>query len=166
MALTYEPIATTTLGSATTTVTFSSIPSTYTDIRLVCVVTITSLTTDARIRFNNDSGTNYFFNAMAGDGPNGAYASSDVTQTGFYLNKNTINQVPHFYTCDIFSYAGSTFKTTLQTMSENDGASGPTAQQAGVWKSTAAINRVDVVSTTARTFAVGSTFTLYGIKAA
>lgn len=165
MALTYEPIATTTLGTATTTVTFSSIPSTYTDIRLVCVATITSLTTDARIRFNNDSGTNYYFNSMAGDGST-AYAGSDVTQTGMYLNKNTINQVPHFYTCDIFSYSGSTYKTTLQTMSENDGATGPTGLQSGVWKSTAAINRVDVVTTTARTFAVGSTFTLYGIKAA
>ena len=35
MATTYEPIATTTLGSAAASITFSSIAGTYTDLRLV-----------------------------------------------------------------------------------------------------------------------------------
>jgi hypothetical protein len=42
MAITYEPIATTTLGSATSTVTFSSISGSYTDLVAVFEVTLTS----------------------------------------------------------------------------------------------------------------------------
>ena len=59
MAITYEPIATTTLGSATASVTFSSLGS-YTDIVLVCSVQSAS-SGDARIniRFNGDTASNY-----------------------------------------------------------------------------------------------------------
>jgi hypothetical protein len=67
MAPTYEPIATTTLGTAAASITFSSIPATYTDLRLVVVAKAVSAST-LDVRFNNDSGTNYSKTEISGDG--------------------------------------------------------------------------------------------------
>ena len=58
MPKTYEPIATQTLASATNLVTFSSIPSTYTDLIFVCVPGTVTLQ-DMYFRVNGDSGLNY-----------------------------------------------------------------------------------------------------------
>ena len=61
MASTYEPIATTTLGSAASSITFSSIPATYTDLRLVLVHTPSASTGNAQMQFNSDTATNYSY---------------------------------------------------------------------------------------------------------
>jgi len=58
MPATYEPIATTTLGSAAATITFSSIPATYTDLVIVFAGTATA-NLNPLMSFNSDSGTNY-----------------------------------------------------------------------------------------------------------
>ena len=58
MAATYEPIATTTLGSAASSITFNSIPATYTDLRVVLVGTTTA-TANCWLTFNSDGATNY-----------------------------------------------------------------------------------------------------------
>jgi len=80
MAITYEPIATTTLGSATASVTFSSLGS-YTDIVLVCSVQSAS-SGDARIniRFNGDTASNYSGTFMYGDG-SAAGSGRDTSRT-------------------------------------------------------------------------------------
>ena len=64
---TYTPIATTTLGSATGAVTFSSIPSIYTDIVLVCNDIRNGAAVTA-IQLNGDTGTNYSQTLVAGNG--------------------------------------------------------------------------------------------------
>ena len=64
---TYVAIATNTLGSAAASVTFSSIPGTYTD--LVIVTQAISATADnVGIRFNSDSGSNYSQTWLSGNG--------------------------------------------------------------------------------------------------
>ena len=69
MTATYDPIATTTLGSAASTITFSSIPNTFTDLRLVLFgVTLNATGTYNQIRFNNDTGTNYSWTQLLGNG--------------------------------------------------------------------------------------------------
>jgi len=74
---TYEPIATTTLGTAQPTVTFSSIASTYTDLVIVAQLT-TAAPTNMRIRFNGDTTANYSNTTVTG---NGSTATS-VRETG------------------------------------------------------------------------------------
>jgi len=54
---TYTPIATQTLSSAVTSVTFSSIPQTYTDLILVMNVTNSSATVYKALQFNTDTST-------------------------------------------------------------------------------------------------------------
>lgn len=165
MALTYEPIATTTLSSAQTTVTFSSISSAYTDLRITVVSTAAS-SGNFGFRFNNDTGTNYSRTMLRG---NGTAASSGYSTDIDYLqltNGSTIGTTPSFNTIDIFSYAGSTNKTLLYTQSADYNGSGNVTAQVGLWRSTSAINRIDFFAQSGVDFAAGSRFTLYGIKAA
>ena len=57
---TYTPIATTTGTGSSGTITFTSIPSTYTDLRIILNGTETNATLyEFDMRYNNDSGNNY-----------------------------------------------------------------------------------------------------------
>jgi hypothetical protein len=163
MPTTYEPIATTTLGSANATITFSSIAATYTDLRVVLVCT-TSGATNIRLRFNNDSSTLYSITTLYADG---STAASDTRGTldalSWTVGGGSSTTIPHLYTADIFSYAGSTNKTSLLERSEDKNGSGSVARIVGLYRSTSAINRLDLLAI-GQTFSIGTTATLYGIK--
>jgi hypothetical protein len=166
MAATYTPIASITLGANATTVTFTSIPSTYTD--LVFVINAKNdTTTNSEIRFNSDSGSNYSATALYGNGSSAASTRETSTAqasidwnayitTGDFAYSNVIN---------IMNYSNTTtYKTFLARA--NSAANGVDLI-AGLWRSTAAINSLTILTTTGtRNFASGSTFNLYGILGA
>ena len=163
---TYEPIATTTLGSASATITFSSIPATYTDLRLVIIPLANSSPDDFYLRFNSDSATNYSITTLYGSGS--AAASNRATNaTGILMTRGTQTQLstPTLRTADIFSYAGSTYKTVLTTESSDLNGSGTTVVNVGLWRSTSAITTI-TLNRVGDSFAAGTTATIYGIKAA
>jgi len=160
MPATYEPIATTTLSSAATTITFSSIASSWTDLRLVFAGFNGS---DLKIQFNSDTGANYSQTVLAGSGSSASsYANSSI-----FLNASgttgTSSQ-PVLYSADVFSYAGSTFKTVLTQESFDKNGSGYVSRAVGLWRSTSAITTVTITASTASTIYAGTTATLYGIK--
>jgi hypothetical protein len=161
MPRTYEPIASQTLGSATASVTFSSIPSTYTDLILVSSFSETAVYGDSAIRFNSDSATNYSTTILYGTGAAaGSFRWSNIS--GCRLQNLPTNGAA---TVEILNYANtSTHKTALH---RGFGGGGSFEPQRGVslWRSTAAISSVTHVSL-GTTFKAGSTFSLYGIKAA
>jgi len=159
MPATYEPIATTTLSSTQTTVTFSSISSAYTDLRVVCVAKDTAGGT-AQIRFNNDTGANYSYTFIYGTGSSAT--SALATGTTFIAVSQANATELCMWAVDIFSYAGSTRKTCLSFSASDQNGSGRTSQYVGLWRSTSAINRIDII-TNGSGFASGGTFTLYGI---
>lgn len=162
MPATYEAISTTTLGSAASSITFSSIPGTYTDLRLVFNGIYTSSGGNSRIQFNSDTATNYSNTRLSGDGTS---ASSNRSTSQTFLRINWDGQsstVPDFSTIDIFSYAGSTNKTSLITTSEDKNGSGSVYRLVGLWQSTSAITSINI-SISSSTFAAGTTATLYGI---
>ena len=160
---TYEPIATTTLGSAASSITFSSIPATYTDLRLVFMVNTTTNSRTSYVRFNSDSGSNYSGTFLEG---NGTAASSYGSGSGTsiqLLNGAASTTQPTFATMDIFSYAGSTFKTSLNTVSGDLNGSGYIFREVYLYRSTTAISTLLITTLNADTFGVGTTATLYGI---
>lgn len=164
MAATYEPIATTTLGSAASSITFSSIPGTYTDLRLSLSLKSTSATSFFGFRFNGDTGTNYSCTYMYG---NGSTAGSSRSTSVDIIYGNTIyNTNFTFVGLDVFSYAGSTYKTCLYSMANDQNGSGVALNEVGLWRSTSAINSLSIVDYQGKVFEVGTTATLYGIKAA
>jgi hypothetical protein len=65
-------------------------------------------------------------------------------------------------TADLFSYAGSTFKTVLATNSQDYNGSGNVGRTVALWRSTSAISTI-LLYTNAGNFNAGTTATLYGI---
>jgi hypothetical protein len=165
MPKTYEPIATTTVSGSTASVTFSSIPATYTD--LVVVIdgegTSPSASQDVTFRFNGETAaTNYSETYLRGTGSaaqSGRYSESYLPSAGAWLSGRRYNHI-----INIQNYSNTTtFKTSLV---RTNWAGGDVATIVILWRATpAAINQM-VININNGNFASGSTFTLYGIKAA
>jgi hypothetical protein len=170
MPSTYEPIATTTLGSAAASITFSSIPSTYTDLRLVltgkCIHTSPAQGTIIAT-FNADTGSNYSYTWLRGNGSAASSAlASNLTGQRLWFGADTaISNFASLATLDIFSYAGSTFKTMLHEHSNDDTTAAFTVgRRVLLWRSTSAITSIELSNLSFTDFAAGTTATLYGIK--
>ena len=164
---TYEPIASTTLGSTSTSITFSSIPATYTDLKIILVGIYTDAGEQLSMQFNGITTTTYSRTYLSGNGTTATSGSNNFANY-FYLHPGAGIQVANgrsFTDINIFSYAGSTNKTCLISDSQdNNDGSGWKASIVGLWRSTAAITSVKLYP--ANTFAIGTTATLYGIKSA
>jgi hypothetical protein len=166
---TYEAIATQTLGSAAASVTFSSIPGTYTDLVLICQPASTTSSDNVGLRFNGDTGNNYSSTCLSGDGSS---ASSSRTTNFSYINVANIigttgtlggmTTISH-----IMNYSNSTTnKTVINRTSQNGATFNGVEAIVGLWRNTAAITSIVVRQTGSPNFITGSTFTLYGITAA
>lgn len=161
---TMTPIATNTLTSNTTNIIFNNIPQTYTDLLLVCSFKNTG-SVDMLLRFNSNSTNNYSYTSLYGTGSSaGSMRGSNTTVIvadpgalgfGTEWSNGVIN---------IMNYASSSvFKTALCRF---NGPTVVTGENVGVWRNTNAITYIDFFSSSANSIATGSTFTLYGIKAA
>lgn len=167
MPVTYKAIATTTLGSATATVTFSSIPQTYTDLILVTNIQATTGSIFPYITFNSDTGANYSYTWISGRSTDAAVVGRNTNLNFIYLpayagadtaNLN-FNSITH-----IQSYSNSTtYKTAISRC--NNASTSNVDASVGLWRNTSAITTL-VVGADTSTFASGSTFTIYGIKGA
>ena len=166
MASTYTPIATTTLGSAAATVTFSSISQTYTDLELVANFdgSVSSYTT---LTFNGVTGTSYSRTRLIGSG---SAASSDRTANTAGVINLTYNTAgtPVTGIYKIFNYANTnTYKTAIvKDAAQPDNV----AVTVGLFRgstgsATDAITSITLTKASGN-YTVGSTFTLYGIASA
>lgn len=166
MPATYEPIATTTTTGVVSNISFTGIPATYTHLRTIVYAKANS-SAGTGFRFNNDSGSNYSYcvlyvsgTTVGGDaGTSGADATAPVTANLDSTPWQTI-------ICDVFNYSGSTFKPVLITTAGSNLGTGYAERISNLYRSTTAINRLDFFFTGAQNFTIGTTITLYGIKAA
>jgi hypothetical protein len=161
MPKTYNPIARTKLTSASATITFSGIPSSYTDLVLICNTTITTGNNNIHLEFNTDTGNNYSVVGMWGNGSgiqHYNYAPTPYTYAALAIYNSTSE--PMNSITNIMNYSNTTTYKTL--ISRASRISLGTETLTSTWRSTAAINRIDVKPSDS-TFAAGSTFTLYGI---
>ena len=164
MASTYTPIATQTLGSSAATVTFSSIAGTYTDLILVSLFKNTGGAGNLKIQFNGDTATNYSWTNLYGNGTS-ASSGRNSSQTSLIFGQADSTQLL-FNTLQIMNYANTTtYKTTLSRSNDNGNTYSSTGAIVGLWRKTPeAITSLSIFSDS--NIAAGSTFTLYGIKAA
>jgi hypothetical protein len=162
---TFEAIATQTLGTAAATVTFSSIPSTYTDLVLISSPQ-NNASESLYFKINGDTGSSYSTTVLTGNGTTATSARQASNTTGILAGAPAIGLSSTVYGTSIvhiMNYANTTtFKTALSRWAL---ASAETNATVGLWRSTAAINSITFL-VIAGTFSVGSTFSLYGIKAA
>lgn len=167
---TYTLISSNTLGSDTATVTFSSIPQTYTDLHLVvssrCTGGNNSPGIDTLAYYNSDQGTNYSYTQMYANGSSsGSNRSTNSTYSyvGVTSNVSAATDWPTF-TVDIMDYANTT--TNKATLARLSSPLGNIFSRAIAWRSTAAITSITLYNELSLSFKSGSTFTLYGITAA
>ncbi len=156
---TYTPIASQTLSSAASSVTFSNIPQTYTD--LVLVINGTSNQDDTvGLQFNSDTGTNYSATRLSGNGTtasSGRWSSISQSYYGVFYTTTT-NAI-----IDFQNYSNATTYKTFIARSNN--ASNDVRTTVGLWRNTAAITSIKLTFFGASTYSSGSTFNLYGIDA-
>jgi hypothetical protein len=166
----FESIATAT-GSGQTTLTFSSIPSTYTALQIRYAIKPTTGTGEAlRLQVNGDTGSNYSRHALAGNGST-ANASGSASGTFTWAGDNAAGTqtsgYPYVGLIDIHDYASTTKNKTVRTFVGTDSNSaGGVSLTSGVWLNTAAITSVTLFFPSGDSLATGSLVSLYGIKGA
>lgn len=168
MASTYTPIATTTLGSDAASYTFSSIPSTYTDVILIGSLGSTNTSQTLAFRVNGDTASNYSSTNIIGNGSTAFshYATNQTWGTLTYDIGVTGTVGGCLVIASFQNYANTTtYKTTLARANQTDATYNGAEASVSLWRSTAAINSITAIMQGGNIKA-GSTFTLYGIKAA
>lgn len=164
----YESIATTTVGAGgSATVTFSSIPSTYSHLQIRVMSVTSASAPNATMRCNSDTGSNYTGHQLYGSG---AVAGSNIPGSG----SNPQTSIPALQlgtstqagvgVIDILDYANTNKYKTMRSLSGYDAnGSGYIILRSGMWMSTSAISSITLTADSGN-FNQYSSFALYGIK--
>lgn len=156
---TYVALSTQTVGTAVSSVTFSPISSAYTDLVLVMQLNTSSLV-DGSLRFNGDTGNNYSVTRLYG-GSGGAFSDRFSNISSILIGDLSTN-TDSATILQIQNYSNTNVNKTVLVRANPNGR--PVFANVGLWRNTAAITSITLTSSA--NFAVGSTFTLYGIAAA
>ena len=169
----YESISTTTVGSGgTATITFSSIPGTYTHLQVRGIAKSNSAgTLYLNYGFNGVTGTSYSSHYLFGNGSTaGANAGNGASASSMYFNEfppSTVANTFGVFVLDILDYTNTNKYKTTRILSGNDqNGSGVVSLSSGLFMSTNAITQIDLNPQSAAGFAQYSQFALYGIKGA
>jgi hypothetical protein len=171
MPSTYQFISSTILTTSATTITLSSIPSTFTDLVVKFMVRMdTGGTNDQmRFRFNGVTTSSYAYTHLRGDGSGAISYSPNTTETSAYgtvVNGNTATSNT-FSNGELYipSYNSSTQKpSSIFTSMENNSATSYITVAANLGTATTAISSIGFFSLNGTDFMAGSSFYLYGIK--
>lgn len=160
----YESIATVTVGAGgQSTVSFTSIPSTYKHLQLRCSIMNTT-TNNPRFTLNNDTiGANYYMHSIYNNNPNVSTYNEANNAGGIAFAYNESTTSPTASITDILDYSNTNKYKTSRIMSGYDAnGTGYIFYRSGLWMSTSAVNRIDITSTGGN-LAQYSSFALYGI---
>jgi hypothetical protein len=165
----YESIATTVVGSGGATISFTSIPSTFKHLQLRAIARgADSGSSRLEMRVNSDSGSNYAFHYMYGNGSS-TFADAYANQPQMLFNRisgaGSLANVFGAQIMDILDYANTNkFKTFRALTAFDENGSGEMQVNSGLWRSTSAINAISITAEGGANLAQYSHFALYGIK--
>ena len=170
----YQSISTVTVGSGGVgSVTFSSIPSTYTHLQIRYTarsgLSNSGLGTNIYLQFNGDSGSNYSIHQLRANG-SGIFPAGGGSQTSIYAGISVADAaattgVFGVGVYDILDYASTNkYKTTRLLNGFDNNGTGVVDLSSGAWLSTSAVNSLTLFPDSS--FAQYSQFALYGIKGA
>lgn len=165
----FDSIATATGNGTATSVTFSSIPSTYKSLQIrYAIITATNNAEDLYLRINGDTASNYAWHKLRGNGTTAsATASAPDNTLSLHAGLNGLGQTYLFTgVVDIIDYASTSKFKTVRTLTGIDkNGSGDIALTSGLWRSTSAITSLNFyVQGASSFFSTGTTFALYGVK--
>ena len=164
----YESIATyTTTSGGTSSISFTSIPSTYKHLQIRGIARSATVNLNTLIRFNSDSGNNYATHYLLGNGSSSS-AGAETSTSRFYVDIVTASST--FYAAsvvDILDYANTNKYKTVRTLAGQDlNGSGTVWLVSGLWQNTNAVTTVTLTLDGGNNFAQYTSFALYGIKGA
>jgi hypothetical protein len=159
----YTPLATVTLGSTASSVTFSSIPATYRDLIFV-VNGQTTANANITFRINGDTGSNYPSVVMVGG--SSATSASGTYSLAYITDQGSLSGSRFMGTVNLMDYSATDkHKTSLVRSGYRNTSPVDLVEAAAIrWANTSAITTI-AISTTAGSFAIGSTFNLFGVIA-
>jgi hypothetical protein len=174
MATTYTLISSVTVGSGgAATIEFTSIPGTYTDLKVVYSARSTyptSVSDQIKIRFNDDSGSNYRYRGLFSADDNNVYVDSSSSATYMYVGWGTTNGATantfgssEFY---VPNYTSSNQKSVSadRTVENNSSTMINMGFTAGLWTGTSAITKITMYQDSGYNFGQYTTAYLYGIS--
>ena len=166
----YESIATASGTGSSGTITFSSIPSTYQHLQIRYIGRVTNADTADNIfmQLNSDTGSNYAWHYLQGDGAStassGASSQSKIL-SGRVSAATAGSDVMGTGVLDLLDYANTNKYKTLRTLTGQDrNGGGVIVMTSGLWQNTAAVSTITITNGSATNFTTASQFALYGIK--
>ncbi len=167
MATTYTLISSVTVGSATNTISFTSIPQTYTDLLFKISGRFSLDTASAFLRYNGTT-TNGSIRWIDGDGSSPTSNTDGSNQYGpVHGVVNSTKTANTFGNAEIYipNYTSSNYKSSsTDGVTENNGTATTMALGANLWSNTAAITSIEIVGAASANFVQYSTAYLYGIS--
>ena len=159
----FSSIATVTVGSGgSSSVTFSSIPSTYTHLQLR-IMGFTTGAVNSGIQFNGDSSGNYSYHYLDGNGSSASATGGTGANAAIFGYIDGSATYPEVAIIDILDYTNTNKYKTIRHFSGNDtNGSGYVWFNSSLWNNTAAITSISTPSAT--TYRQYSSFALYGVK--
>lgn len=161
----YESIATSQV-SGTGTLTFSSIPSTFTHLQIRGIYSGSVAERDLLLRFNSDTATNYSYHELTGSGVS-ALSAGAANQSGIYIGKagnTTTNTYPSPFVVDILDYANTNKYKTVRSLNGCDiNGQGYIILYSGNWRSTSAVSSITLYLNSGN-YNSYSHFALYGVN--
>ena len=167
VASSYESIATIVPTVGATSVTFSSIPNTFShlQIRLLARDSSVSYNGNLGVRFNSDTASNYSYHYMYGAGSTPGAGAGLTTLMLAPMVCGTTNGSNVFAAgvMDVINYSNTNIYKTIRAYGGFDNSTyGEFFYDSGNWRSTSAVNSITFSSAT---FPAYCHFALYGIKA-
>ena len=155
-------------GSAT--ISFTSIPSTYKHLQIRGLFGASSSGQAYSVNFNSDTGSNYSYHYLAGQGSS-AFTGASTSRTFTLLTDTSgsgVTTSPTAFVMDLLDYGSTSKNKTMRTLIGNDAnGSGQIYLVSGLWFATpAAITSISLGGLSGATFTQYSSFALYGIKGA
>jgi hypothetical protein len=162
----FESISTVTLTSTSNSISFSSIPATYTHLQIRSRTGYSSSPStnvgDFYLRFNGDTGNNYASHYMVSGGSGvGVGGTANTSVIGIGYSESTSS--PHVFICDILNYRQAVNKNVRSLGGYSQNGNGYISIRTGQWRNTSAITSI-TITPQVNSFGVGSSFALYGIK--
>lgn len=168
MPATYTLIDSEVLTSSAASITFSAIPSTYTDLVIKLSSRIDANAVSLKVNFNSDTTTKYSYTRLYGSGSS---AGSDLGSSATYAFPVANNRIS--YTANVFSnselYVPNYTSTTSKAFStfgttENNATESYIGPTASLYTGTSAITSITLTPDLSANFDSGSSFYLYGIS--
>jgi len=168
----YESIATVTVGAGgQSSIDFTSIPSTYKHLQIRGIGRLTTASIGASnigVRFNSDSGNNYSYHILSGNGSTvnagGAGSANQMYLPDMIIRDGSTANVYSGFVIDILEYANTNINKTIRGLSGYAASgTGKIALTSGCWRNTAAVTSITLVPES-DLYKQYNQFALYGIK--